>query len=159
MFGVEHSGFDEMNAAFAEWKLPPPPVPAALRPAVRASGHGCWATRPTSGGDMYLFQDPAAELDDGPVEDYFAVSHAGHGVNSYAVNYTLVFRGLALYAQESWGGIYEDRAEATARVAAMFDRAAALISAARPGDDTRKVYISSNFRKIGLLGSRPEEQR
>ena len=39
---------------------------------------------------MYLFDDYLNEVLTEKTPDYVALSHAGHGVNSYALNYQLV---------------------------------------------------------------------
>ncbi|MDQ1740884.1 MAG: hypothetical protein QOE53_2536 [Pseudonocardiales bacterium] len=104
-----------MAATFEAAGLAEPPIPTGLRPGLGEIDRWCWSTRPISAMDMYLFKDPAREVLTRPVSDYVAVSHAGHGVNSYAVNYHLVYRSLALFAQAGWGGVYTDRARATAR--------------------------------------------
>jgi hypothetical protein len=45
--------------------------------------------------------------------DHVAFSHAGHAINSYALNYQLVDGPLAVIAQVGWGGGYSNRAEDT----------------------------------------------
>ena len=50
-----------------------------------------------------------------PDREYVAVGHAGHGINSYAMHYFLVYGPVALFAQLPWGGAYMDSTE-TARV-------------------------------------------
>ena len=104
---------------------------------------------------MYSFRDPAREVRTGPVPDYAAVSHAGHSVNSYASNYHLVYRSLALFAQVSWGGVYTGRP--TAAVAKLFDHCQALIDAVeeQPPAETspwRLVCQYSSFRSRSRVG-------
>lgn len=87
-------------------------------------------------------------------EDYVAVSHAGHGVNSYSINYALVSTPLALFLQTGWGGVYMDADRSAAKVREMFAGAAALIEAAgplaeRPG---RLVVFSSDFSGTSSWG-------
>jgi hypothetical protein len=79
---------------------------------------------------MYVFDGYLREALTGASPDYVAVSHAGHGSNSYAINYQLVDGPLVVCAQAPWGGVYEDRDETTRRIAALFERVAALIHAA-----------------------------
>jgi hypothetical protein len=40
------------------------------------------------------------------VDDYTAVSHSGHGINSYSINVSIVKAPLAVLFQLSWGGVY-----------------------------------------------------
>jgi hypothetical protein len=120
--------WSEMVQGFESMGLPVPPVPAALRPRLLAHGSVCWATREITGFDMYFWtMAEAEEVLAGRASEYVAVSHSGHGVNSYAVTYHLVYRGLALFMQEAWGGIYMDNHAQAAKLADMFDRCAGLV--------------------------------
>ncbi|MFD1047412.1 hypothetical protein ACFQ1S_18620, partial [Kibdelosporangium lantanae] len=103
-----------MNRVFGDAGLHAPPVPEVLRSGVREIRKWAFGTRDVVPNSMYLFKHYILEVLTGPVEDYVAVSHAGHGVNSYAVNYQLVHGPVAVFAQEGWGGIYYDREQATA---------------------------------------------
>ena len=78
---------------------------------------------------MYMFDHYISEALIGTAPDYLAFCHAGHGINSYAINYHLVDGPLALFAQAPWGGAYSNPEETAAAVAALFTRCAALIEA------------------------------
>jgi hypothetical protein len=65
-----------------------------------------------------------------PVEDYVAVSHAGHGVNSYGLNFHLVYGPIAVFAQTGWAGVYTNADEAAADVTRQFTQCADLIATA-----------------------------
>jgi hypothetical protein len=39
---------------------------------------------------------------------YIALSHGGHGVNSWCLTCQLVLPNLGLFARTAWGGIYKD---------------------------------------------------
>lgn len=79
--------------------------------------------------DMYFFWRYAVEAVAAPTKDYIAISHAGHGANSYSINYHLVYGPLALFTQAGWGGLYTDRDKAAASVAGQFRASTALIDA------------------------------
>ena len=84
-----------------------------------------------------------------------AEHHAGHGVNSYAINYFLTYRAVALYTQVLWGGSYTDTERATAQVAPLFSACATLIEAAeahKPEADTRLLCVASDFRPTTTVG-------
>jgi hypothetical protein len=146
-----------MAAAFRRENLPQPPMPTALRPALGEIGSGCWSTRQISAMDMYLFEDPAREVLTGPVADYVAVSQARHGTDSYAINYHLVYRSLALFAQVGWGGTSQDEEFTTAPVATLFASCQALIDAAEDSDSSatgpwKLVCVDSDLRGISAAG-------
>jgi hypothetical protein len=76
-------------------------------------------------------------------------------VNSYGLNYHLVYGPLALFTQNLWGGVYTDRTESHARVAATFRLAADLIASSesyRLADHERSrvqlVVAFSDFRSV-----------
>lgn len=103
---------------------------------------------------MYFFDDYLREVLTKKTNDYVAVSHAGHGVNSYAINYHLVDGPLAVFAQVGWGGVYSDPVASGARVKELFDRIAKLISASHKakargltGPPGRLVVIESDLRR------------
>ena len=109
--------------------------------------------------EMYLFDGYVKEALTKRTADYVAVSHAGHGANSYAINYHLVDGPLALFAQVGWGGIYSDPAQSSARVNNLFDRIAAVISAIDAansrglhGSSGRLVVIESELRQVLEFG-------
>lgn len=78
---------------------------------------------------MYgFFAYPLEALTSG-VGNYVAVSHAGHGLNSYALNYHLVYGRLALFTQTLWGGVYADSPAHAEKVNDQLARCARLIAA------------------------------
>lgn len=98
------SGLGDMSRTFDAAGLPPPPVPKSLQPQLRLLGPWCWGTRDIVPGYMYKFDVYAIEAVTSHLEDYVAISHAGHGVNSYSINYHLVTGPLVIFAQALWGG-------------------------------------------------------
>jgi hypothetical protein len=88
-----------LTEKFAGAGLPLPPVPMRLQDALRTQSDWCWSTMPIDPMAMYMFAaDPVFILGvlRDQVEDYVAISHAGHGINSYAINYHLVHGDLAV---------------------------------------------------------------
>lgn len=119
----------ELFEVLAEARLPEPPIPDALRPGFTALEPRNFATRPMDAMDMYLFDAYLIEALCADVEPYVAVSHAGHGVNSYALNYHLVYGPLLLFTQGHFGGIYGDAERDRAELAEQFRECADLIAA------------------------------
>lgn len=63
-----------------------------------------------------LFQKPC-------VDDYAVLSHSGHGVNSYAIQYYLVHGPLRMFLHLGWGGVYADAEEDAAHIRDCFSLA------------------------------------
>ncbi len=155
---VGTTGWDSMTAAFGGQALPVPPVPQTLRQALKQRESWCWATRGVSSSDMYLFRPyPVHGVFAGQATDYAAVNHSGHGVNSYAVTYQLVYRGIAIFTQVEWGGIYLDNAAAARRMADVFAQCDRLITMADELDFTvdspwRLLCLDSGLRDVSAVG-------
>lgn len=131
-----------------------PPVPQRL--AATFVRHGDWffATRDPP-GHMYNVAWFAAEVATALVDDYVAVAHAGHGVNSYAISYALVYGPLAIFTQCGWGGVYMDQTDSTHAVNEMFELCSALIkavdqleAATRPAP-ARLIVLDDQFTGAG----------
>lgn len=183
----------ERLAAEAEQRLPPtveldqarhqlrkaslafPPLPDELAAHFQRFGPWWWGTRELNAFEMYLFGGiVGADGIEGPPPDYMALCHAGHGVNSYALNYQLVFRPVAIIFQVGWGGIYGDKAKEAARFRRQCELAAGLVDVAtkvrqRPGMSTDVALIRySDIRSICrldlmhasdlIVGSRPSDE-
>jgi hypothetical protein len=91
-----------------------------------------------------------------PTPDQIALSHAGHGINSYALNFRLVLGPLALLVQQSWGGVYGDSAAEVQAWGDLVRRVSSLIesldSPAQAGWHQREFLLTaSNFRTKGFL--------
>jgi hypothetical protein len=149
------AGYEDMDATLHDAQLPHPPIPAAFKAELVRRGPWVWATRPIVPERMYLFREYVDEASVGIVDDYLAVSHAGHGVNSYGLNYHLVYGPVALFTQNGWGGAYMDPAERRARVAATFACAAQLVAVVEarwdfesPRSAQRLIVTYSDFRSV-----------
>jgi hypothetical protein len=107
---------------------------------------------------MFLFRPyPVHGVFAGQATDYVAVNHSGHGVNSYAITYQLVYRGLAIFTQVAWGGIYTDNAAAARRLADVFDSCQNLIRLVderefTPDSPQRLLCLDSEFRDVSAVG-------
>ena len=141
--------------------LPHPPIPASLAPTLSLQEPWCWSTRDIDPMAMYMFGEYPAEVLLGMAPEYVAVSHAGHGVNSYALNYHIVLGGLAAFVQVLWGGVYGDAEADAAAVRDRFDRLARLIDlAAQSGSESGPDYpvlivLDSAFRGVGVCTDVP----
>jgi hypothetical protein len=158
------AGYDDLVATLLEAPLARPPVPVPFRRHLKRRAPWVWSTRPIDSMDMYMFRRYVEEALAGPVDDYLAISHAGHGVNSYGLNYHLVYGPLALFTQNGWGGGYMDTAESQARVAETFRLAADLVasverrrSASREKPRVQLVVAFSDFRSVSWWRLRSAE--
>ena len=141
----------DVGATFAAAGLPVPPLPSSLRSALVRRDDWLWATREIDQLEMYVFRKYPGEAFKHEVADYLAISHAGHGANSYSINYHLVLGPLALFTQVGWGGVYMDNAEAVAEMTAQFAGIAALLPLAEARAATwdgtgRLLVLESTFR-------------
>src|SRR5262249_38627148 len=122
------------------------------RSELQLTADWCWSTRDINTFSMYMFEPTFVDdvLAD-RVDDYAAICHAGHGVNSYGINFHLVYRQLAIVMQCGWGGVYMDNDAAAAELAGRWRQIEALLD--RPSDgDGRLVVVFSDFRGISARG-------
>jgi hypothetical protein len=148
----DETPWDNLVATFTTSGLPLPPIPRPLRSELRLTADWCWSTRDISPMSMYMFdssfiQDILADR----VDDYAAICHAGHGVNSYGINFHLVYRQLAIVMQCGWGGVYMDNDGAAARLAERWRKIEVLLEQSAAADD-RLVVVYSDFRGISARG-------
>ena len=68
--------------------------------------------------------------------EYALLAHDGHGINSYAIHYYLVWRSLNLFLQLPWGGVYEDSKESKADIRKCFGVASRLVRRVASGAQT-----------------------
>lgn len=115
-------GYRDMLYAFANAGLTAPPVPEPLRPRLQRLGPWSWSTRQIDPFAMYMFDEYIDEAIVGRIVDYVAVSHAGHGFNSYGLNYHLVHGSLGIFTQDGWGGAYMNPVLSRVQVATTFSR-------------------------------------
>ncbi|QLY30093.1 hypothetical protein [Nocardia huaxiensis] len=141
--------FQEMCALFEDHDLGEPPIPPPFQPLLRQAQPWAYATGDISPALMYQFGYPHDAMRHW-LPDQVAVSHSGHGANSYAVNYHLVWGSLTLFAQTGFGGAYMDDRVAAARVRRMFEACRTLsesVENARRCPNHRLVVAYSDIRE------------
>lgn len=150
------SAIEELRLLFESAELIAPPVPAPLEPYLRERERWAFATREIDPMAMYSFDRYLLEAVAASVDDYVAVSHAGHGANSYGLNYHLVYGPIAVFAQTGWGGAYMDAEESAAEVGRQFTQCAELIAITEaslehlPTPPARLIVAESTFRESGV---------
>lgn len=161
------NGLDQMRRQLEQAGLCAPPVPDELAAHLVERGKWFYATRDMNPGDMYSPPRYAAEVVAGPVQNYVALCHIGHGINSYEIVFHLVYGQLGLFTGTGWGGAYMDPEESSAAVREQFRRCAelvALFQAAReklPPPPHRLIVVEEEFSELSVckwldrpLGSR-----
>lgn len=147
---------DELRSTFERAGLQNPPIPSALSGRLRRRGPWCWSTRAIDPLSMYRFDAYPLEALTSEVDDYVAVSHAGHGVNSYSINYHLVLDRLAIFSQIGWGGAYMDGPTQTAEVSSEFEQIQRVVDAwerVPTGDLGHLTVLHSPFRSISICSA------
>jgi len=125
-----------------------PTIPEKL--AVKLKQHSEWlfSTRklrvsPYDLGHYVLERDRARG------NDYAILCHSGHGVNSYAIQYYLVYGSVRIFLFLGWGGAYMNAKKATSEIRECFSLADAIVAAAmttrKLGADKRLTVIGSDF--------------
>jgi len=139
----------------AGWR--PCPIPPELAPDVRDRGEWWFGTnRHPNPAGMYLF-DPVLKLMTQSTTDRFAVSHGGHGVNSYALTYLLMWGPLAVATQHGWGGVYMDDRLQASLIDSAFASVGQLVDAVRSAPALRSrpgrlVVAVSDLEGSGAWG-------
>lgn len=98
---------------FDEEGLERPMVAVHMQNELIEFGNWHWATQPfPTRRDDYSLDETVKYLK-GAVADQYSLNHAGHGVNSYSLNFRHVAGDMAMIVQVGWGGVYMDKEEAT----------------------------------------------
>jgi hypothetical protein len=86
--------------------------------------------------------------------DYVAFSHAGHGVNSYAITYELVLKGLVVFIQVAWGGVYMSNELQSQKLSDRFDRCRQFLAHAEGITlrSKRLLVADSEMLRVGIAG-------
>jgi len=145
-------GMRALRETFAGAGLAVPPIPERLAPQFERLDQWLFSTRPVVRKDTYMLRPYLEEARAGEIEDYVAVTHGGHGMNSYSLNYLLVLDPIVVMAQTHYGGVYTDSESATRRWALQVEGISELLAKAstltRSGLGGRLVVADSNFRSL-----------
>ena len=96
---------------FRKSKLAFPTIPDKLAARLKEVDEWLFSTREIE-ISPYNLDDYVLEVKETHVEDYAVLSHSGHGVNSYAIQYYVVYGALRMFLHLGWGGVYMDGREA-----------------------------------------------
>jgi hypothetical protein len=106
------SDIEKARHVFHEARLGFPTIPQELAVGLKEQRKWLFSTRKID-ISPYNLRHYVHEVDGSHVEDYAVLSHSGHGCNSYAIQYYLVYDLLRMFLHLRWGGVYMD-ADATA---------------------------------------------
>jgi len=102
--GTDPRDPDELIGKFKGAGLELPSIPPAFKGSLFEWEPWLLASQPHPEAYMDYAWESLPSLRE-PTPDQIALSHAGHGINSYALNFRLALGPLALLVQQSWGGV------------------------------------------------------
>ncbi len=132
-----------------------PTVPPAFKKSLAEWGPWFLATQPKPEPmDDYMMYSLGSLR--APNPDQFAISHAGHGINSYSLNLRMSLGPFALLVQQGWGGVFGDNLMDTEDWNELMRNVSKLMRefklTAQPGWHQRQFLVSaSDFRMDGVL--------
>jgi hypothetical protein len=151
---------EKARRLFLEAGLAFPTIPEGLAVQLKEQGRWLFSTRKID-DSPYNLQHYVHEVDGTDVEDYAVLSHSGHGVNSYAIQYYLVYGPLRMFLHLGWGGVYMDGDAAAGNIRQCFSLADQIVPAAmtagRLGAGDRLTVVGSDF--YGSYWLVPEQSR
>jgi hypothetical protein len=155
---------EEAKRLFRKAGLAFPTIPEELGARLKKRGEWLFSTRKI---DMspYNLDHYVIEINKKRVKDYAVICHSGHGVNSYAVQYYLVYGPLRLFLHLGWGGVYSDAKADAAKIKTCFSMADEITRAVQSdgtlGARDQLTIICSDFYGSYWLApgeSRPKEK-
>lgn len=128
--GLASISWVDLCLTFANAGLSAPPIPMDHRDLLVKQHEWFWSTRPDVEPFKMYFFEYVEELLTGHVNNYSAISHIGHGINSYGLNVSIVKAPIAVIFQHLWGGVYSTTTRNVADIAACFFEMRALLNTA-----------------------------
>ena len=130
---------------FCDAGLAFPTIPDELAAQLKERDRWVFSTRPI---DMspYNLEYYVDEIEGTRVKDYAVVSHSGHGVNSYAIQYYLVHGSLHMFLHLAWGGVYMDVRETATRISDCFSIADLVVTGAQSAN---KFQVGERLKIVG----------
>lgn len=134
-------GIEKARALWRKAGLAFPTIPEDLARQLKERGSWLFSTRAltVSPYDLQYYLEQAERK---RVKGYAVVAHSGHGVNSYAIQYYLLYKWLRLFLHLGWGGVYMDKKAEAAKIRACFSTADKIVAMA---------VGASQFRTAGFL--------
>ncbi|MDD2542594.1 MAG: hypothetical protein PHH28_16370 [Desulfuromonadaceae bacterium] len=124
------SDIDKARQLFQKAGLAFPTIPDVLAKRLKKQKEWHFSTR-TLNITPYYLRYYVDEVKGTQVEDYAILANSGHGLNSWALHYYIVFGPLRMFLQLSWGGIYMDADADAAEIRKCFLLADQIVSLAK----------------------------
>jgi hypothetical protein len=121
---------EKARRLFQDKGLAFPTIPEQFAGQLKERGQWVFSTRSME-VSPYNLGYYVREVDQTGVEDYAVLSHSGHGVNSYAIQYYLVHGYLRIFLHLGWGGMYMNKKYAETTIHECFSIADRLVRAAQ----------------------------
>lgn len=84
-----------------------PMIPSGLSELLRQFDELFWSTQPFP-SPMQDYSLESQKYLRGSIPDQYSITHWGHGVNSYSLNFRFALGDLAILSQVAWFGVYND---------------------------------------------------
>lgn len=147
----DEQGFADLTDQFARAGLAVPRIPAPLVRRLRKHGEWMWSTLPADEQPQAMDDySLSSEWLKGEVPDHVTISHAGHGINSYALSLRMAWGPVALIVQAGWGGAFGGPKD-HGRLAELFAELARVVRAledrqsqARRGPRRRTLLVEAS---------------
>lgn len=142
---------------FQEAGLAFPAIPQELALRLKEVDHWLYSSRPIDVSPYELDHF----VDESQTDDYVVLAHSGHGANSYAIQYYLVYRCLRMFLHLGWGGVYMEAEAAASTIRKCFALADRLVQQAElsrklSGTERLTVVISDFY---GSYWAAPGQER
>jgi hypothetical protein len=155
---------EKARRLFQEAGLAFPTIPTELAERLKERGEWLFSTRELT-MSPYNLQHYIDEVEGATVKDYAVLCHSGHGVNSYAIQYYLVYRYLRMFLHLRWGGVYTDEHAAASKIRECFSLGDRIVAVAlklrKSGARGRLMIVGSDFYGSywSAPGQSPAEER
>jgi len=142
------SDIEKARQLFREAALRFPTIPKLLAASMKERRNWCFSTRELK-VSPYNLQHYVQESDTA-IGDYAVLCHSRHGVNSYAMQYYLVYGALRMFLHLGWGSPYMDAHAATSNIRICFSLAdkivpIATMTAGKLATCERLTIVASNL--------------
>src|SRR5262249_13893454 len=144
---VPMTGIEKARHQFQKAGLAFPTIPEELAAGVKEQGKWLFSTREVKMSPCHL-PHYVPEGDGAPRQDAL-LSHDGYGVNSYAIQYSLVAGPLRMFLHLGWGGVYMEADAAASKIRECFSLADEIVPVAmtlgKLGAGERLTIVGSDF--------------
>lgn len=135
------SGVERARKLFQKAGLAFPKIPAELAVRLEERHEWLFSTRKIQ-MSPYNLQHYVREAEQSRLRDYVILSHTGHGVNSYAIQYYLVRGALRMFLHLGWGGAYMNAQEEALKIRDCFGLADKIVREVRRVRDPSRSWLT-----------------